>query len=78
MKEKLKAVAFRKTGIDSQYKLLKERYNCKILTKPKFNKDTGLWEFTYQDPLIGQGFGVAMPQFAFIGCKYYRRSVYEF
>ena len=48
----LKYIAFRETGINSAYKLLKEKYNCKMLSKPKFNKQTNLWEFAYHDPLL--------------------------
>lgn len=45
----LKMTSMTGSGSRGMLKLLKEKYGCKILSDPKLNKKSGMWEFTYTD-----------------------------
>jgi len=50
--EILKMTSFSKTGCLGMMKLMKEKYNCEIVSEPTQNKETTMWEFQYQDPQL--------------------------
>ena len=51
MKERTPIVttAFTEAGAKKLYVLMRDKYNCEMIEKPKYNEKTYLWEITYYD-----------------------------
>jgi len=41
--------AFTEAGAKKLYVLMRDKYNCEMVEKPKYNEKTYLWEITYYD-----------------------------
>ena len=52
-KENIITTSFSENGAKSMAHLLTKKYRCTIIENPKFDKNTGMWITTYQDPGLG-------------------------
>jgi len=54
MKERTPTVTtmFTEAGAKKLYVLMRDKYNCEMIQKPKYNEKTYLWEVAYHDPKL--------------------------
>ena len=54
MKERkpLVTTMFTESGAKKLYVLMRDKYNCEMVDKPKYNEKAHLWEVAYNDPKL--------------------------
>lgn len=43
---------FTQVGANRVYLMMRDKFNCDMVSKPTFNNSIGLWEVSYYDPKV--------------------------